>query len=114
MNEIAKRRPDHLTLAEAEDALHRGALILNDPVATDKRDHVGGVLDQGPEVFLAFGQSRRVRLQRSVQRQVVVEGQELADHDEPDDDQQAPEDHRIELAWLQLLDCGDHRRRPDR
>ena len=72
MDPRRERTPDQLGGVVAEDALDRGALVVDHAVDVDDRDHVGRVLGQRAEASLAAGDV----LQRST-REGRHEGRQL-------------------------------------
>jgi hypothetical protein len=114
MNEVSERHPDELGIGIPKDPLHRGALVADQPVAPDQRDDIRGVLNQRPEMLLAFGELRGVDRELPVEHQVVAERQVLADHDEGDDREQAPKRDRFQRTQPHFFDgrrrrSGHHR-----
>ena len=114
VHEIPEGLTDQFGFRVSEDPFDGCALIANNPVAPDQGDDVGRVLHQRAEMLLAFGQLGRVGFQLAVEGQVVTERQELADDDQDDDGEQAPEHDGIQLAGLRLLDSRNQRSRDHR
>ena len=109
MHQVTEGLANQLALAVAQDPLDRGALVPDCPVTPDQGDDIRRILDQRAEMLLSLGKGRGVRLERPIQRKVVVQGQELPNHNQDDNDQKRPENDRIEVPWAGLLDGRHHR-----
>jgi hypothetical protein len=65
MNEVDDRDGEDVRRLVAEDALRRGAGVLDRTVTTQQQDAVRAVLDEGAEALLAAANLRRCSVMRT-------------------------------------------------